>query len=319
VNRIAPWLVVPALAALLAWEDRDRYVGDLALFARAGRTLHPFASKDVQAGPLQVYGVSVLDRGHALPALAVVAAFALLACAHRLGVRGVVLLGLGVAGIALGVVGDAFAYGHPAETLVPLAWLVAAAEARRGRVVAAGAIVGLSAGLELWGALGIAVLALAPRLRDAARGAVVQVATTLLVFVPFLPGAHTFDYRWQIGSGTLLSHVVAPGTPFGWPLRVAQAALAVGAAVATARVARRSAHAVWLVPLVVVSVRLAIDPVDNPWYWDAPLTLALVGAALVVGSGQELRQRLDRLALLRRRLADGGAEVDQRDEPLVVG
>src|SRR5205823_3246532 len=125
---------------------------------------------------------------------------------------------------------------------------VAAAEARRGRVLLAGAVLGVSAGFELWGALGIAVLALAPRLRDAVRGVSFQLATTLALFAPFLSGAHTFDYRWTVGSGTLLAHVVAPGTPFGWPLRIAQASLAVAAAALVARALRRRVEVIWLVP-----------------------------------------------------------------------
>src|SRR2546430_1341795 len=105
-------------------------------------------------------------------------------------------------------------------------WLLvpapAALLARSGR--------GPASGDPAWRALGSAGLAPAPRLRAAARGAAFQLATTLALFAPFLAGAHTFDYRWTVGSGTLLAHVVAPGTRFGWPLRIAQASLAVAVA-----------------------------------------------------------------------------------------
>jgi hypothetical protein len=162
------------------------------------------------------------------------------------------------------------------------------------------------------------VLALAPRPRDCARGALVQAATTLALFAPFLGDFHMLAYHWQIGSGTLLSHVLATGTAFGWPLRVAQAAVTVGAAVVVARLVRRRPEAVWLVPLDVALVRLVLDPVDNPWYWDAPTTVALVGGAAFLASREELHVRREWVARLRRRLAHGGAEMDQRDDALVV-
>ena len=50
---------------------------------------------------------------------------------------------------------------------------------------------------------------------------------------------------------------------------------------------------------------------------DTVATLALVGGALLV-SREELGVRLDRLAFLHRRVRDGRAEIDQRDEALVV-
>jgi len=176
-----------------------------------------------------------------------------------------------------------------AQAVVPLLWVLAALRAREGRVAAAGALVGLSAGFELWGMLGVIVLLLAPRFRDAAAGAVVQVAVAAALFAPFaLAGElRMFDYHWVVNSDTLLSLVVEPGTDFTWWMRLAQGgtALAVGAALAWPL--RRSLHAVWLAPLAVVAVRLALDPVRYPWYWLALETLAGVG-----GVGVRGRERL---------------------------
>jgi len=50
-----------------------------------------------------------------------------------------------------------------------------------------------------------------------------------LLYLPFVVTGHFAmgGYRWQIASQTLLGHVFAPGTSFGWPLRLAQGAVAV--------------------------------------------------------------------------------------------
>ena len=87
------------------------------------------------------------------------------------------------------------------------------------------------------------------------------------------------DYHWTVNGDTLLSLVVSTGTDFTWQMRLAQglAALAAGAGVAWRL--RRSLHAVWLAPLTVVAVRMALDPVRYPWYWLAVQTLVLLGAA----------------------------------------
>src|SRR5437764_1488914 len=91
-----------------------------------------------------------------------------------------------------------------------------------------------------------------------------------------------FEHEWRVTSGTLLGLVLAPGTHFGWPLRLLQASLAVGAGAVVATTMRRSLHAVWLVPLTVVVLRVLLDPVSFGWYWLEAEALALVGAALVL-------------------------------------
>ena len=95
-------------------------------------------------------------------------------------------------------------------------------------------------------------------------------------------------YRWQIASPSLLGHVVAAGTTFGWPLRFAQGGGALLAGLVAARLARRSPHAVWLVPAAVVLVRLALDPQAHGYYFDGVQATALVGLALVAARGLRL-------------------------------
>ncbi len=62
-------------------------------------------------------------------------------------------------------------------------------------------------------------------------------------------------------------------------MRVGQGLAALGVGVGLAWPLRRTMHAVWLGPLAVVVVRLALDPVRYPWYWLALETLALLGFA----------------------------------------
>lgn len=300
-------LVAPAIllaAACLGWIDGRARDSDLEYFARAGRTLlsgswaHAFAEQGLQAGPLQLAfcgfaarGADVLDvspmRVLALglePAL--LALLLLVAAPRRPGAQ----LAVGGIALALGLAHSAVLDGHPAEIAIPLVWVLAARDARAGRMLGAGLLVGLSGGLELWGLLGVAVLALAPSLRRALVGTALAAGTLGALLAPFVLGGdfHMFAYRWPISEGTPLSLVAQVGTPFTWELRLAQAATAVFAAGALARAARGSAHAVWAVPAVVVAVRLLLDPVWNPWYWLALQTLGLAGLATLLADRRAL-------------------------------
>jgi hypothetical protein len=75
-------------------------------------------------------------------------------------------------------------------------------------------------------------------------------------------------------------------------MRLAQGLAALGAGAAVAWTLRRTTHAVWLGPLTVVAVRMALDPVRYPWYWLAVQTLVLLGAAeLLAGRLRFARKR----------------------------
>ena len=175
----------------------------------------------------------------------------------------------------------------------PLLWMLAALWAREDRVVAAGALIGVSAGLELWGLLGIPVLLLAPRFRRAVLGTFVAAGLVLVPLAPFaLAGSfRMFDHEWRVATGTLLGLVVDPGTHFGWPARLLQASLALGAGAAIALRLRRGLHAVWLVPLAVALVRILLDPIAFGWYWLEVEAPVLVGAALLLRSLPALVER----------------------------
>jgi hypothetical protein len=305
MKRFLAWLL-PATAAAAVAPFLRSDGGDSWLFVRAGRTMlsadwgHAFASSGIQAGPLQLLLFGTVGRSPAALAAVLAAATALLVtCAVRaLGVERPALLALaGCLAVATGLTTHVFDAGHPADALLPLVWIVAAAEARRGRVVRAAAIVGLCAGVETWGVLGIAVLACAPSLRGALRAAPVTVGVAAALFLPFVLAGHFAmgSYQWMVMSRSLLGHVVAPGTSFGWPLRLAQGGLAVAAGVGVACAKRRSPHALWLVPFAIVLVRIALDPLQSGYYFDGLQAPALAGLVLVAASG--LRLRAGRIAL----------------------
>jgi hypothetical protein len=301
MKRTLAWIVPVAAAAAVAPVARGDG-GDAWMFTATGRTLlssdwsHAFSNPGIQVGPLQLALFGSVGRSPLALAivLGVAAALLVLAAARAAGVEQPRLLAaIGLVAVATGFTRAGFDAGHPADSLLPLLWILAAAEARRGRVILAGAIVGLSAGLETWGILGVAVLAVAPSVRDAARGLLVAVGAAAVLFLPFVAAGqfHMGGYRWLVSSQSLVSLVVAPGTAVGWPLRLLQGAVAVGAGVAVARAARGSRHAIWLVPGVVVLARLLLDPLDSGYYFVGIEGPALVGLALAAAVGLRLPGR----------------------------
>jgi hypothetical protein len=86
---------------------------------------------------------------------------------------------------------------------------------------------------------------------------------------------------WVVAQRSLVALVLQPGTPVGWPLRFVQGGAAILVGVVVARAARRSTHALWLVPAVVVGVRLLLDPLASDYYFAGLVGPALVGLALV--------------------------------------
>jgi hypothetical protein len=296
---------VLALAAGIALLVEPADTGDLPFFVHASEKLftadwaNVFADPAVQVGPLQLLLFRVGDVAGVLPLLVQVGVAALLWVVVGRLLRGRdprAQLVVGLAAVALGLTYDAYQDGHAAQVVVPLLWVLAGLDARDGRAVRAGALVGLSAGFELWGLLGAVVFVLAPRLQAALAGLATQAFVVAGLFLPFVLAGEfrMFEYRWRVNGDTLLSLLVEPGSRFTWSMRVLQGALALGVGVALAWQLRRSLQAVWVAPLGVVAVRLALDPVRYPWYWLAVETLALLGAAAFLTSPavERLRPRL---------------------------
>jgi hypothetical protein len=288
---IRVWLPVLGSAAVVASLDRGTDAGDLIYFVHRGEALlsrgwaDTFADPMLQSGPVQllVFG-AVRDLGALAFLLEIGVAALLLFVLGRVGVSDRVRLAVGLVAVAVGFTHGAFVDGHPAEAVTPLLWVLAGVWAREDRVARAGALIGLSAGLELWGLLGVPVLLLAPRPRRALVGGVAAACVFAAGLAPFaLAGEfRMFDHEWHVATGTLLSLFVEPGTDFGWPLRLLQSSLALASGAAIALAARRSIHAVWLAPLGVVLVRLLLDPLSFGWYWLEAEALVLVGAGLLV-------------------------------------
>jgi hypothetical protein len=285
------WLPVLAGAAGIAALDRRSEAGDLLYFVHRGEVLlsshwsSVYAQRQLQSGPLQLLLAGAMRSTEVLGFVVEIGVAALLLIVlGRLGVAARWQMLAGVAALAAGLTHGAFVEGHPAEALTPLLWVLAALEARRGRTLRAGALIGVGAGLELWGLLGVTVLLLAPRLRDAMRGLAVAAAVIAAQLAPFVffGTFRMFDYDWRVTRGTTLSLVVPVGTHFGWPLRLLQAAVACGVGALLARRLRASAQAVWVVPLSVALARILLDPVSFGWYWLEVEALTLVGAALFV-------------------------------------
>jgi hypothetical protein len=294
--RGAVFFLFAAAVALLA---HPADTGDLAFFVHTSQkaVLSWFADPSVQVGPVQLLVFRLGDLAGVLALVVQLLAAALfwVASGRLLAGRDPWLrFAVCVAAVALGLSYGAYQDGHPAQVLLPLLWVLAGCDAREGRTVRAGVLVGLSAGFEVWGVLGAVVFVLAPEARAALRGLATEVGVAAGLFLPFLVAGELrmLDFHWQVNGDTLLSLVVSPGTDFTWPMRLAQglAALAAGAGVAWWQ--RRSLHAVWLAPLTVVAVRMALDPVRYPWYWLAAQTLVLLGAAeLLAGRARFARKR----------------------------
>lgn len=137
----------------------------------------------------------------------------------------------------------------------------------------------------------MAALACAPRLRDASVGTLVAGATAVALFAPFILGGHfeMLSFHWYVSSPSPMSMLVPEGTPFGWSLRLVQAAIAVSAGVGVARVLRHSPHALWAAPLAIIVARLLLDPILRSYYLAGPKALILVGAALGAASWTRFR------------------------------
>jgi hypothetical protein len=146
-------------------------------------------------------------------------------------------------------------------------------------------------------------------LRGALKGWAVEAAVVVAQLAPFAVAGsfHMFDYEWRVVDGTLIGAIVDPGTHFGWPLRLLQAGVACGLGAALALRLRRSLHAVWLVPLVVVVARIALDPLAYGWYWLEAEALALVGAGTLVTAPP--------LRALQARRAPGATQPTQAAPP----
>jgi hypothetical protein len=185
---------------------------------------------------------------------------------------------------ALLVVGGSVMTGHLAEVAIPIAWVLAAAAAARGRWLVAGALLGAAVGVEPWAVLGLPVALLDDRLRRSALTAVTAIVVSVGCYLPFVLAGpfRLFEHRWPIYPHTLVHAWWPDATSFGWAPRTLQAGLAIGAGVAVVLTLKRhQAAAYWLAPLAISLARLIVDPVQESYYWVTPQLAIIVGLAFV--------------------------------------
>lgn len=313
------WLVplVLALPTCLTDSRPEYWMVDLPYFTHAGETLlsshwsSTFTDPTLQAGPLQVALFGAVGR---IAALIGVHPSRLMAPLVELGIVALLVFVVGRVApparfrrlaqltiatfvVLLGDQSTVYLFGHPADAVIPLLWLLAAHDARASRVARAGLLLALSANLEIWGLLGAPVLLLAPGWRETLRGAALQGVATAAPFLPFLVAApfKMFDYQWRVSEPSFVALVLKPGSPFPWTLRLAQGAVALAAGAGVAHFARRSAVGVALVPLVIVTVRLLLDPLSPLAYYQIAFILLALVTTPFVASYAAARLHLPRM------------------------
>jgi hypothetical protein len=218
------------------------------------------------------------------PVLLVLAVLAVPALRRALGLRPAPLVVLAVAAAVAVWVVPGYAFdGHLAEIVVPGLWLLAGLLVRAQRPVWASVLIGVAAGWELWGGLGIVILLLTARpLHRRLLDAAVATGVVALTYLPFAASGSFALFRghWPISSDSLVGLLGASGD-FTWWMRLGQGAACLVAGAAVALALRGSHHGLWLVPLVVAEMRALLDPQTYDYYLVTPQLLLLVAVALL--------------------------------------
>lgn len=307
-RRLANGVVLAAMlasAAAFGWFGGAlARVGDVWAFADSGSILlsthwvHAFHVAGVQAGPLELIVAFAASAAGGNPtgfaiALDVVSWSAVaVAAATLLRWRPLDLAVFAASACALSLPAEGYR-GHPAELFIGSLWLLAAREARRARSALAGGLVGLSACFEVWGILGVAVLALSPTIRRCAPGAALAAGLPTICFLPFVVGGdfHMFQWTWPALQAPA-SLIVGYGHPFPWDLRLAEGTAVLLGGVAVARLLRRLPESIWVVPAVIMLLRIRLDPITYGYYYDPALLALFIGGTQLVLHPRALAARI---------------------------
>jgi hypothetical protein len=306
MRRLWPYLVVLAVSLVWAWIFRNDAVSDAPLFyfygeqLLSGRFFHAYSNALTQVGPLQLAGFGLISKLATLigkdpfPTQAMIlqplAALAFTAAAGYV-VRGyrtanALTAGAGVLAILTGLTFAASTRGHPAEPLVPAAWVVGGIAARKGKPWIGGLLIGIGAGFELWALLGLPLLLLTPDRRSALRPALFAIGFPALLLLPFAVGGdfHMLDLKWYVQADSPITLFVKVDSAFTWPWRLLQGAVALAAGVAVTRATRLGRYLPWFVAATVFSVRLLLDPYHHQYYFSGFLSLAILGGLFALTS-----------------------------------
>ena len=318
-----PWLLA-VLFSLVAWSlaVRDQYPTDYGVFTGPGTSLlhlhwgSVFDDPTVQTGPLTLvvfgaWNLIVTALGLTQSVTIGLSVFALCfnntACAVAVARvlstpdpvrRGLTMVTVGALALANGALtlDDA----HPTHAVIGLLWLLTVRAAQRGEARRAGLLLGLACGFDSWAVLGVGALVLLPSLREAWKALAATSAICLVLWGPFaLTGHfHSAAMTWNGVPGSL-PYLLFGQADLPWAYRLVQSLAVVGI---SALIAYRFRHwhcLAWLLPALLVSLRLATDPM-NYGYYSSPFIILLV-AGLVVGVVERLPGRFP--------LGDGAAQL----------
>ncbi|GAB3266374.1 hypothetical protein [Kineosporia babensis] len=173
--------------------------------------------------------------------------------------------------------------GHPAQYGIALMWVLGASLAVRGRSVAAGLVIGLSAGWEPWGVLAAGLLLVERRPSRLLAGCAAFTTGALACYLPFVATGHfeMFSLEWLILPHTPIGTLFSDLTAFGWPLRLLQGLAAGSAGMLAALVLGKRRDLIWIGPLAVLLTRLLLDPLMLPYYWYPMLIAVVIGVGLL--------------------------------------
>jgi len=292
IVRYRLWIIGAAALAMAIVDGRGSFeIHDPQLFIDAGKklfsgdALNVFADETVQEGPLGLLFWGVIGQiadlidvdPRMIAALVIYLGFTFavvflirIALAERdrpsedleFFVAAMVLFG--------GLAWTMLSTGHIAEGVIPLLWFQAARDVRKGRMDRAGLLIALSAGLKLWGVLGIPILLLTPTFdwRKLLKAGAIAAAVAALFYAPFvLFGEYNaLDYKWDIADSSLIHKLSPDSETFTWQMRAAQSAIVVALGSALALFARGRAHADWALPLAIVAAKLLLDPTVFEYY-----------------------------------------------------
>jgi len=269
--------------------------GDADLFRNAGdsmlgpRFFDVFSNRGLQIGPVYLLALGVVSKlvaAAGLPTAFVLAAlqaagvtWLALVTAKRLARRSgadeyAAQWAVGVPMVLGGLLAEAAGNGHPEEILLGLLLANAAIGASENRRFVPGLLVGLATGTKLWGVLGAPLLLVGRRPANIARRCLVAAAVVTFCYGPFFAfgDVSTFTFQWGMTSVPLVA-LIAPwlhGT--GWSLRVVQGVVA---GIAGSFVALRRRGSPLPVVIVVIAVRLLLDPVRQ-LYYSGPLVVVML-------------------------------------------